>query len=105
LPDGRGKHNEDSDDVNRSSSDSKRKWDEDDTSDGQGCHIGSIGVIEIGIADPVGILPAAKQLDLSARASFKIIRVARSIADLEGSDEVAIGHITEALQYRASGTP
>jgi len=52
LPDGRGKHNEDSDDVNRSSSDSKRKWDEDDTSDGQGCHIGSIGVIEIGIADP-----------------------------------------------------
>lgn len=51
------------------------------------------------------LLAAAKKLDLSARSYFKIIKVARSIADLDASEEVSVAHISEALQYRMSDTP
>ena len=40
-----------------------------------------------------------KQL-LSARGYFKVIRVAQTIADLEGSDSIEVAHVAEALQYR-----
>jgi magnesium chelatase family protein len=43
---------------------------------------------------------AAEKLKLSARAYFKIIKVAQTIADLEKSDRVKTCHILEALSYR-----
>ena len=43
---------------------------------------------------------AAKNLDLSARSYFKVIKVARTIADLENTKTVEIPHIAESLQYR-----
>jgi magnesium chelatase family protein len=43
---------------------------------------------------------AAQRLDISARAYMKIIRVARTIADLEASDAINHEHVSEALQYR-----
>lgn len=43
---------------------------------------------------------SAKQLDLSARSYHRIIKLARTIADLDGSEEVMENHILEALQYR-----
>lgn len=43
---------------------------------------------------------AAKRLSLSARAYFKTLKVARTIADLEDSETVTKPHLTEALQYR-----
>lgn len=43
---------------------------------------------------------AAERMKLSARSYFKIIKVARTIADLENETEVLSQHIAEALQYR-----
>jgi magnesium chelatase family protein len=43
---------------------------------------------------------AAKRLDLSARAYHRIIKIARTIADLEGVEKVGENHLFEALQYR-----
>lgn len=43
---------------------------------------------------------SSKKLHLSARSFYKIIKVARTIADLEGQESIQKGHILEALQYR-----
>ncbi|CAN5871797.1 YifB family Mg chelatase-like AAA ATPase [soil metagenome] len=48
-----------------------------------------------------GILEQAMtELKLSARAYDKIRRVARTIADLEGSEGIEVAHVSEAVQYR-----
>jgi len=43
---------------------------------------------------------SAKKLDISARAYHRIIKLARTIADLENSNTIKVSHILEALQYR-----
>ncbi len=43
---------------------------------------------------------AMHELALSARAHHKILRVSRTIADLEGAERVAAQHVAEAVQYR-----
>lgn len=49
---------------------------------------------------------AVDALQLSARAMHRILRVARTIADLAGSERIATAHLTEALGYRGmEGTP
>ncbi len=40
-------------------------------------------------------------MDLSARAYDKILRIARTIADLDGSESIELEHISEAVQYRS----
>jgi magnesium chelatase family protein len=44
---------------------------------------------------------AVNQLGFSARAFTKVQKVARTIADIEGSEEILPNHISEAIQYRS----
>ena len=43
---------------------------------------------------------AMNELGLSARAHDKVLRIARTIADIEGEDRVTAQHVAEAIQYR-----
>ncbi len=46
---------------------------------------------------------ATTQLNLSARAFHRVIKVSRTIADLDNSDAISVPHLAEALQYRSRG--
>jgi magnesium chelatase family protein len=53
-----------------------------------------------------GLLKAAiTRLRLSARAYHRILKIARTIADLAGVAEIAAAHVSEAVQYRSLDRP
>lgn len=59
---------------------------------------------EICVINPIGqtLLKAAMdKLNLSARAYDRILKVSRTIADLEGSEDIKPEHLAEAIQYRS----
>jgi len=43
---------------------------------------------------------AARQMHLSARAHHRVLKLARTISDLAGVDQISAAHLAEALQYR-----
>jgi magnesium chelatase family protein len=52
-------------------------------------------------AEGKGLLEAAvDRLGLSARAHDRVLRVARTVADLDGSEHIKAAHVTEAIAYR-----
>lgn len=61
-------------------------------------------VREVCILDQTGSLllkTAMSKLQLSARAYDRILKVSRTIADLEGSDAIKMEHVAEAIQFRS----
>ena len=75
-------------------------------SDGLYCNaqMGSKLIREVCVIDQVGSLllkTAMKKLDLSARAYDRILKVSRTIADLDGSEDIKPEHLAEAIQYRS----
>jgi magnesium chelatase family protein len=47
------------------------------------------------------IKAAVRQLNLSARGYHRVLKLARTIADLAGEEQIAPAHLAEAIQYRS----
>jgi magnesium chelatase family protein len=67
------------------------------------CNAQASGRSALRALDPDGrklLDTAAESLALSARAYHRVVRVARTIADIAGEERIAAGHLAEALRYR-----
>ena len=58
----------------------------------------------IGVADRKLLQGASRQLALSPRACLRILKVARTLADLEAATNIGSAHLAEAISYRKGGT-
>ena len=56
--------------------------------------------VKIDTATEAVLKAAIVKLGLSARAYHRVLKLARTLADLEGTGEVGPGQVAEAIQYR-----
>ena len=56
--------------------------------------------IPLGVTEKQLLATAQSRLNLSARSYHRVLRVARTIADLSGAEQVGTAHLAEALSYR-----
>ena len=75
--------------------------------DGPECnaHMGPTELAEFCALDGAGqalMKGAFARMGLTARSYDRILRVARTIADLDGAEAIAVDHLAEAIQYRES---
>jgi magnesium chelatase family protein len=56
--------------------------------------------VRLDAATELVLKQAIMRLGLSARAYHRILKLARTLADLEGVDEISTAHVAEAVQYR-----
>ena len=65
--------------------------------------MGPTEVRQVCVLDDAGralVRAAMQQLQMSARAFHRILKLARTIADLAGSERIETAHLAEAIQYR-----
>jgi magnesium chelatase family protein len=73
--------------------------------DGTYCNaqMGSKQLRQYAVPDEAGLVllkNAMQRLDLSARAYDRILKLSRTIADLDASEEIKTSHLSEAINYR-----
>jgi magnesium chelatase family protein len=56
--------------------------------------------VKVGAATEAVLKSAIVKLGLSARAYHRVLKLARTLADLDGVEEVGPGQVAEAIQYR-----
>ena len=61
-------------------------------------------VLEKGSDAEKVLIQSAQAHDFSPRTFHRIVKLARTIADLEGKEKIAPEHIYEAIQYRPKNT-
>jgi magnesium chelatase family protein len=59
----------------------------------------------LGLESTALLQKAVESFSLSARAAHRCLRVARTIADLHGTEEIALEHVAEAVQYQVLERP
>lgn len=77
----------------------------------QGCTNAFLGLeglrqhCALGEADRRWLEQACERLGLSLRAAHRVLKVARTLADLDGATDLSRAHLAEALQYRPASLP